>query len=283
MKTRKRGAVLLSTAVLALGFGSPALGEDSPVPGSCKVHPTKIVDPGCIPAATSEIREPGRTFPNVTPDVRNVAIWPTSTWDPNTMTFVNGPPHLRFDSWVQNTGKVPLELVADDPNNPTTATQCVSWTAHVCRERQVVGEYVWHQEHGHFHYADFADYQLRRLLPDGSPDYSDDGLLAVSEKVSFCLVDASLIDTLKPAPPFYVSCGPNLQGVSPRWADVYSTGTPGQELSLEGLTDGRYTLVVTLDYANRLHESDDTDNVIEVVVEISGGLTQAAILGRNYP
>lgn len=257
--------------------------EDGPVPGSCALHPTHVVNPGCTPALTEDVREPGITLPNLSPDVRTVQVLHPFVFDEETQTFSQGGPELAFDGWVQNFGDVPLEIVADDPNNPTTALQCVSWTGHVCRQKQVVGEYEWHEEHNHFHFTDFADYQLRRLTPEGRPDYSDAGLLAISEKVSFCLVDASPIDVLDPAPPFYFSCGPTLQGVSPKWADVYGIGTPGQSLSIEGLADGRYALIVTMDYANRLYETDDTDNVVEVTVELSGGLTQAVIVDKRVP
>src|SRR5688500_14606258 len=212
----------------------------------------------------------------MTPEVRTVAIGPRYVLDEETMTYVEDGTEFQFDGWVQNTGSVPLELVADDPNNPTTATQCVRWTSRVCRERQVVGEYAWHEEHAHFHFQDFADYQLRQLGPDGRPDYSEAGLLRRSEKVSFCLVDNNLIDVTKPAPPFYLSCGPTLQGVSPGWADVYGTATEGQSFPMEGLADGRYALVVSMDYGARLLATDNTDNVAEGTVEISGNGTQAA-------
>jgi hypothetical protein len=174
--------------------------------------------------------------------------------------------------------------MADDPTAPTTVEQCVAWTANrVCRQSQVVGEYAWHEEHSHYHFQDFADYQLRHLAADGRPDYSNVGLISRSEKVSFCLVDSSFVDILDPAPPFYLTCGPALMGVSPKLADVYTTGTPGQELSIEGVADGRYALIVNLDHANRLHETNDSDNVVEVTVEISEGGTQAAIVGKHHP
>lgn len=282
-RRRLRPLVLVAAAaVLGLGFDGPVRAEDDqPIPGSCDVHPTHVVNPGCVPALTSELREPGITLPNVSPDVRNVTVAPQT--DFLTGQPFPGPVRLRFDSWVMNLGTVPVELTPDDPLQPTTVQQCVSWTGHVCREERVVGGFVWHDEHKHVHFADFADYQLRRLGPDGRPDYSSAGLISRSEKVSFCLLDAQLVDPDKWSPPFYTTCGQFLQGISPGWADVYGIGTPGQELSIDGVTDGRYALVVTMDHANRLYETDDTDNVVEVTLEISGAVTQVAIVGRHRP
>jgi Lysyl oxidase len=285
-RRRRTPITIVVLAVAAFGLAAPpghADEDDGSVPGSCRLHPTHVVNPGCVPALAEDVREPGITLPNLSPDVRTVAVQRPWILDEETQTYFQGSRVLAFDSWVQNLGDVPLELVADDPQNPTTALQCVSWTGHVCREKRVVGEYVWHEEHAHFHFTDFADYQLRKLTPEGRPDYSADGLLAISEKVSFCLVDGSLIDVLDPAPPFYLSCGPTLQGVSPKWADVYGTGTQGQNLPIEEFGDGRYALIVTMDYANRLYESDDTDNVVELTVEVSGDMTQATIVDKHRP
>lgn len=285
MRKKLHISVLGVAAILtATGLGTPARADHAPpVPDSCSLHPTHVVNPGCAPALESELREPSHSYPNIVPDVQNVQTARPFVFDPETGTVFQGPLVIQFDGWVQNTGRVPLELMADDPTAPTTVMQCVAWTTHVCRESTVVGEYAWHDEHGHYHFQDFADYQLRRLGPDGRPDYSDAGLISMSEKVSYCLVDSSLIDTLDPAPPFYVTCGSALMGVSPKWSDVYSVGTPGQELSIDGLPDGRYALIVSFDYANRLLESDDTDNVVEVTVEISGNGTAAAIVSKHRP
>lgn len=284
-KTLERLSLGAAAILLATGLSSPAGAEYAQsVPDSCTaVHPVHVVSPGCTPALTSELREPAHEYPNIEPDVRNVNIIRPFVFDPDTGQVTQGPPVIQFDGWVQNTGSVPLELVADDPTAPTTVMQCVAWTTHVCREHTVVGEYAWHDEHKHYHFQDFADYQLRRLGADGRPDYSDAALLARSEKVSYCLLDVSLIDTLDPAAPFYLTCGSAMMGVSPKWSDVYSMGTPGQELSIDGLPDGRYAVIVEFDYANRLLESDDTDNVVEVTVEISGGGTAAAIVGKHRP
>lgn len=287
MRTSRRPARLLPPVLgLLCVAGTVVPGhadEHAPVPGSCAPHHRHLVNPGCVPAATGDVVDPGLTLPNISPDVRDVAVTRPNVLDPATQTFVPGPLQLRFDTWVRNLGTVPLELVSDDPVDPRSVLQCVSWTTHACRETREVGEFAWHEEHSHFHYQDFADYQLRRLATDGRPDYSDAGLLAVSEKVSFCLVDAGLLSLDDPQPPFYLTCLQVVQGVSPGWADVYATGTPGQEFEIEGLPDGRYVLIVSMDRSNRVHEADDTDNVVEITVQLGGGGTQVEIVGRRFP
>src|SRR5688572_18058285 len=122
---RRRPLVTVAVvAVAAFGMASPTHAEeDGPVPESCRPHPAQLVNPGCAPALTSEVRNPGITLPNLRPDVRNVQVLRPFVLDEATQTFVQGGPELAFDGWVQNFGDVALEIVADDPSNPTTALQ----------------------------------------------------------------------------------------------------------------------------------------------------------------
>jgi hypothetical protein len=262
----RRFAVLAAVAVLVPMLGVPAQAEDP-------------LDP--------LLGDPGTTLPNLVPDVGTVALVPTFVLDEPSQTFVYGPPELWFDTWIQNLGSAALQLVFDGIEDPQTATaaQCVSWRApHVCREQVPVGGFSWHDEHKHFHFNEFANYQIRKLRRNGAVDYRPRGLVVESDKVSFCLVDStSARDDAFPAPYYTSHCTPTVEGISPGWADIYDSGLDGQQLPMAGLTDGRYALVITTDYANRIHETDDTDNVVEVILEVSGGMTQVAVVGRNYP
>lgn len=258
-------ALSASIAVAVLGLGVPAHADDplDPVLGT-----------------------PGVTLPNLVPDVQDAYILRPFVMDPETETFVLGPPDLYFDTRAQNLGSVPLQLTVDDVESVETSTvsQCVSWRAdHVCREQRPVGGFTWHQEHTHFHFEEFARYELRTLLRNGKVDYSSSGLLGLSEKVSFCLIDSQQVrDDAFPVA-FYQTCFPTVQGISAGWTDIYDASLPGQQFHIGGLTDGRYALVISTDYGNRIYETDDSDNVVEVTIEISNGLSNVAILGRNYP
>lgn len=264
---RRTLALLVAVVVVSLGFGAP-------------VHAGDPLDP--------LLGDPGTTLPNLVPDVRSAYIFRHTLLDSETNTVYEGPPELWFDTWAQNLGTVPLQLTFGGLENPSTAIaeQCTSWRSaenHICREQRPVGGFSWHQEHAHFHYNEFAGYELRRLLPNGKVDYSRNGLLATNEKVSFCLIDSRQVRTDASPLFFYATCTPTIEGISPGWADIYASDLEGQQVSLAGLTDGRYALVIKLDYANHIFETDDTDNVVEATLEISGGVREVSIVGRNYP
>lgn len=269
--------------VACLGL-TPAPADDGE--SSCKLHPTKVVNPGCVPSLAGDALGPPEQLPNLVPDVQSVQIFPMFVWDPVSETFVPGPPNLWFDTHAQNLGDVPMQLTFSGLEDPDTAqaSQCVAWTAgRVCREQRPVGGFEWHAEHSHFHFTEFAEYELRRVTAAGEPDYSAAGLAGVSEKVSFCLMDSQQVEPDASPAPFYTVCSPALQGVSPGWTDIYDASIPGQQFDLSGLTDGRYALIVKMDYGNRLLETNDTDNTVVVTLDITGGVTQVAIVGKSYP
>ncbi|HEX2040777.1 MAG TPA: hypothetical protein VHF47_13720, partial [Acidimicrobiales bacterium] len=212
-----RAALALAVVTASLGLSAPGAADDTPVEDSCTLHPTHVVNPGCVPAVTSELQQPGRSYPDISPDVQDVLLQRPFVQDPETQMFVPGRMHIWFDTWAQNLGTVPVQLTVEEiqSTSSSTVTQCVAWTLRVCRERAEVGGFSWHEEHRHFHYDDFAAYQLRRLAADGRPDYSDAGLIAISDKVSYCMVDSFLLDPTKPSPPTYVGCSNVQQGISP--------------------------------------------------------------------
>lgn len=167
---------------------------------------------------------------------------------------------LRFSTTIANFGDGPLELSA--VNNPTTGTSDAYQNLYshdlagnwYVAGTSPVGVFEYHPEHNHWHFEDFAQYELRDVAPDGSIGNT---VLATSGKVSFCIVDSvQLMTTLEhSAPQTYVSCEQNsTQGISVGWADLYSWHLPGQSLDVTGLPNGQYWLVSTADPINRLSE-----------------------------
>lgn len=187
---------------------------------------------------------------------------------------------IRFAAGAANRGDYALEL-SGQPTGPNEAiaNQCVAWPQdRVCAERQEVGTFSWHPEHGHFHFEDFAEYELRRLRRDGAPDMRKKGLVATSGKISYCIIDYEADDAserplLYSQPyPLYYSClvGIGMQGISPGWKDIYGEQTLGQQIPLGDIPDGTYALIVKFDPANRLLETDETDNVAMAQIRLEG-------------
>src|SRR5688500_16118171 len=235
--------------------------------------------------------DPGTTLPNLVPDSQDIRIENYRFVQMDVEVLTETGLFLLFETRAQNLGTVPVQLTVDQVESPQTSTvsQCTSWRAaeaHLCRATEPAGGYVWHDAHRHFHYEDFATYTLRRLAPDGRPDYSDTGLVRVADKVSFCFIDSRTVrDDARPTP-FYLGCPPTVQGISPGWTDVYDYDTPGQTFPIEDLADGRYAVIIELDYENTLQETNDDDNYLELTVEISGMGTEtpsASIVDRRWP
>ena len=190
------------------------------------------------------------------------------------------PRILRLTARTANVGTSALDVLGRPTADPLTldALQCIQWAAIVCRERTRVGNLLWHEAHRHWHFNDFALYELRRWTSDGGPDMGASGLVSTGTKASFCLEDTDRDQAGGPIVGFYKTCSGLLQGISPAWADEYSAELPGQHLSLEGVTDGLYAVVLSVDPADRLLESDETDNTAWSVIEISNNVTSARVI-----
>lgn len=297
-----RRGPLLALVVLAAGLVSvpgPATADNGPLPNSCKPHTTHLVNPGCVPAVLEDVgdlvADAGAaveeatgydiTYPDLVPNVTEVLIWRPWIFDEATQRITFGAPVLAFDTHAQNLGDVPVDLLASDLRNPATSTveQCVAWTTnYVCRERVPAGGFSWHPEHSHFHYNDFAEYQFRKTLADGAIDYSAAGLLNISEKVSFCLMDSQRVrdDALLWR---YTQCDSTNQGISAGWTDVYGWTLPGQDFPLTGVPDGRYALIVDMNTAGNVLETDATNNRVEVIIDVATNPDSAVIVSVNHP
>jgi hypothetical protein len=168
----------------------------------------------------------------------------------------NGTYVLRFTSTVWNSGEGPLEIEA--PTSPQTGESgqlfqnlydAAVGGARVSR-RRVNGRISYHATHSHFHFNDFASYQLLRR-EEASRVY---GPIGEGTKTSFCIIDSVLVTgSLEPE---YDRCERTRQGLSPGRGDTYAYNLPEQwvEIGPEPLADGAYALQVTADPRNLLAE-----------------------------
>ena len=188
---------------------------------------------------------------------------------------------LRFSNAIANLGEGPLEVIPT--NNATTATtdayqrlyshdQNGNWYV---ASTVYVGTFVFHPQHNHWHFEDFARYELHDVAPDGSIGST---VLSSSQKVSFCLTDYAQVDSSleHSATATYIPCEQtDPQGISVGWADVYDWYLEGQSLDITGLPDGDYWLVSTADPDNLLNEGGgafERNNTSSVKVQIASEL-----------
>jgi hypothetical protein len=207
---------------------------------------------------------------------------PLAPYDIRVASSDDGGLALRLSVSTANRGSYSLDLSAIPSTNvPQTsdAYQCVVWvTERKCEERRPVGTFVYHAAHNHYHFDDFALYELRGLDENGQPDMSPEGLVSPGVKASFCLLD---YERDGPAPSYayryayYRTCssssGTWIQGLSPGWRDTYRSTLAGQQIPIDGVPDGDYAVVVTADPKNRLWESSDADNVSLARISLAGG------------
>jgi hypothetical protein len=117
--------------------------------------------------------------------------------------------------------------------------------------------FEWAACHGHYHFEEFADYEL--VDTNGNS-------VASGHKVGFCLEDVrQWSPTASPSAKY--NCG--YQGIQSGWADVYAAGLPCQYIDITDVLPGNYTLRMTVNPAGLIAETTTNNNVTLVPITIS--------------
>lgn len=192
---------------------------------------------------------------------------------------------LRFSVATMNLGTHPLELLGVPHSvHDVEARQCVEWMMEVCVSHEPVGAMVLHESHGHWHYEDFARYELRTVT-NGKVDMDAGGLVAGGEKASFCLRDDEYADEQSAARTQrrYIGCLSLLQGISAGWQDVYAHFLSGQQIPIDSVPDDEYGLVVYVNTDGSLQESNYSDNMATRRLRLVDGGTRVIALEDDEP
>lgn len=195
------------------------------------------------------------------------------TLPPSNLEIVSLPDstrELRLSNTIWNSGLGPLELMGtNDPDTQKTRVEQFIYTGSDLHYTHLVGEFVWHIQHDHWHFKEFTIYELWTL----SPTVGLDRLVSTSGKLSYCVVDTDLIDrTIEDFSPYkrYVECGATLQGLSVGWGDTYKSYLDGQSIPLAGVEDGIYALKSTVNPDALLLETDYHNNTALTYLLIRG-------------
>jgi hypothetical protein len=198
---------------------------------------------------------------------------------------------LGFSAAASNVGRGPLTIVGNRPNTSTptmTAEQIVSGAAPETVPDVGKMRYVVSPTHNHWHLLHFMRYELRRA-GSGRPVVRD-------RKSGFCLGDRYRAPgpTLPGAPAQALitgRCGlyePGLlsvsEGISVGYGDIYPAYVEFQDLPLDGLPDGRYVLVHTVNPEGRLREVSTANNSSSVLLDVRWShRTPTVVLLRECP
>lgn len=177
---------------------------------------------------------------------------------------------LRFSNTAWNGGRGPLELSGEV--NLEIGQIEVRQHLTIAADTGVdllVGHFLWHPYHNHWHLDAFALYELWTLTPHGELD----SLVSSSSKLSYCMIDTDIIDPdlAGPSPSrSYRGCGRLRQGLSPGWGDEYRSHLEGQYVNISRLPDGVYALVSTANPSATLFEADYANNSAVSYVRLVG-------------
>lgn len=180
---------------------------------------------------------------------------------------VAGTTTLRFSTTTWNNGSGPLELVPGDvdaANQKQKVLQVIATTDGIPVFNEA-GWFQFHDTHNHIHFDDYALYTLQPVDAPG-------GSLLTGQKVTFCVMDTTRIDTSLPGAPqsaVYKTCNKDKQGMSIGWGDTYGASLPGQEIDFTGAADGIYQLRIEVDPTGDLIESNEGDNESCVLLQIT--------------
>jgi hypothetical protein len=141
---------------------------------------------------------------------------------------------LRFSTGTANLGSVDLVL-----GRPTPSEE--EWEYDAC--------------HMHYHYLNFADYELVR---------ANDTSVANGHKRSFCLRDDRMVS---PGAGGAVYDCTN-QGLSVGWADIYRSSLDCQWIDITGVPAGDYVLRVEINPLAAIPEERLDNNLAEIRVRI---------------
>jgi Lysyl oxidase len=190
-----------------------------------------------------------------------------------------GGTQLRFSVTSWNKGAGPLELIAGERDSTSLKQNVYQRVYHTDGSYvdRLAGTFVWHPEHNHFHFENYAVYTLQPFNAPG-------GSARTSSKTTFCIIDTTQVDTSLPGTPsraVYTTCNPDMQGMSVGWGDTYGWHLAGQSFDFTGNPSGDYKLMVEVDPKHQLLEINNSDNTACALLRIHVANATVQALGTG--
>jgi hypothetical protein len=183
----------------------------------------------------------------------------------------SGQSLVRFTNSIWNRGPGKLELVGipNQAKDKIRVSQRVYSSDPENFDEHEVGEFIFHDQHNHWHLERFASYEVWTIDERGSLGE----VVSSGGKVSYCVMDVTLNGKDQPVGIVspnrsYSHCQGQRQGLSVGWIDTYRYFFPGQFVEVSSLNDGIYALVSTVDPDHLIHEGNIHNNSAAVYFEI---------------
>jgi hypothetical protein len=180
----------------------------------------------------------------------------------------------RYSQPIANIGDGPLELSEDTDSNFVQTIHQWIYDSEGGADPVYVGTFPnAHPPYGHLFLVGIAEYRIRTVTSGNGVG----PVVASQIKTSYGLYDSDDYNTALPGAPdsfHYTSNTPCLGesdqclGISVGWADVYPSYFAGQYIDVTGVPDGQYWLEAEIDPDHLLQESDETNNITRVLVNL---------------
>lgn len=243
--------VMGAVASLFVPFGAPAgAGDPSPLPPDLT---TRRPDDLHLVRADSEGESDLLRFSN---EILNRGLGPMEM----------RPQGNDCDGDSETDDRTAMQRVFQDVNGDGVFDRATEGTSVVETQASCT---VFHPEHNHWHFQDFALYELVKITKSGGLGK----VAASSEKVGFCLVDSNHAKPNLAGSPtwrhYYGACNEeDPTGISVGWSDVYSYSLYHQWIVVDDVANGLYCLRSTADPDNKIEETNDGNNSRSIKVRL---------------
>ena len=133
-------------------------------------------------------------------------------------------------------------------------------------------------------------YPLTRFTLDhANPDGSPGAVVATSPKSDYCITADAFVGGVPNTPnqtsPPQSDCSDPRKalGFSVGWGDQYDQTDNGQPIDILGIPDGMYVLQATVDPQHLFTESNPDNNVVDTLLQLSGGGTTVTVISQTGP
>jgi len=195
---------------------------------------------------------------------------------------------LVFTTTYWNKGRGQFELIADPATRGTEGDfnrdvfQRIYRRDGTYREK-LVGNFLWHDQHLHYHYNDFIEYELKPITASFGTTTTEI-LSGLHKKATFCVRDVEHIDAEfpgSPREPVFTICWKARQGISVGWGDSYFFTYPDQNLDVSKLPSGVYELSFLVNPKHRFDEISIENNRSSVLLNINSVLGTLEVMGTR--